>query len=172
MTTKKPAPAGTERRFALAAEAFGKAAKELGKRDFAKAQELFDRVIEDHAEETAIVDRARTYRRICVKELDDSSEAVPKGYESILARGVVTHNLGEYDKALTLFQKAVEEQPGSQDAFYCLAAAAAQVGDTGLALSSLGKCIEIGPGNRAQARADSDFDGLRETEEFIDLVYS
>jgi tetratricopeptide (TPR) repeat protein len=171
MPTKKTATGG-ERRFAQAVDAFEKAVKALGKRDYAKGKELFDQLIEAHPDERDLLDRARSYREVCRRALEARPGAKPKGFEGFMSHAVLKHNEGEFDAALKLLEQALGLEPSSDDALYCLAATAAQVGDTDRALEALGKAIQIEPGNRAQARGDSDFDGLRESEAFIDLVYT
>jgi tetratricopeptide (TPR) repeat protein len=171
MPTKK-ANAGSDRRFAQAVEAFEKAVKALGKRDYEKARDLFDQLIQGFPDERDLLDRAHSYREVCRKALDTRPGAKPKGFDALLAHAVLTHNRGEFDEALKLLEQALGLEPTSDDALYCLAASAAQAGHTDRALEALGKAIEIEPGNRAQARSDSDFDALRESEAFIDLVYT
>jgi tetratricopeptide (TPR) repeat protein len=172
MTTKKPAPAGSDRRFAQAADAFGKAVKALGKRDFEKARSLFDELIATHPEERDILDRARSYRDVCAAALDKKPAARPKGHDELVLHGVVRHNEGDYEGALKLLRQALEERPESEDALYCIAASSALAGDAPAALEALSKAIEIGPGCRAQARADADFDAMRDNEDLIDLLYA
>jgi len=171
MATKK-STAGSDRRFSQAVEAFEKAVKALGKRDYEKARDLFDQLIEAHPDERDIVDRAQSYGEVCRRALETRPGAKPKGFEALLSHAVMQHNRGEFDEALKLLEQALGLEPTSDDALYCLAASAAQAGLADRALEALGKAIEIEPGNRAQARSDSDFDGLRESEAFIDLVYT
>jgi len=171
MATKKSA-AGVDKRFAQAVEAFEKAVKALGKRDYEKARGLFDQLIESYPDERDLLDRARSYREVCRAALDAKPAARPKSFDGLLSNAVLAHNRGEYDAALELLDQALGLEPSSDDALYCVAATAAQAGHSERALDALGKAIEIEPGNRAQARSDTDFDGLRENEAFIDLVYS
>ena len=171
MATKKSAT-GVDKRFARAVDAFEKAVKALGKRDYEKAHGLFDNLIESHPQERDLLDRARSYREVCRAALESKPAAKPKSFEALLTSAVMTHNQGDFDAALKLLEQALSLKGSSDDALYCIAATAAQAGDPDRALDSLGKAIEIEPGNRAQARSDSDFDVLRENEAFIDLVYT
>jgi len=171
MATKKVA-AGSDRRFSQAVEAFEKAMKALGKRDYEKARELFDQLIESHPEERDVLDRARSYRDACAAALETRPAVKPKGFEAIMSEAVLRHNRGEFDQSLPLIEQALGLEPASDDALYCLAASAALSGRAERAIEALGKAIEIEPGNRAQARSDSDFDALRENEAFIDLIYA
>jgi tetratricopeptide (TPR) repeat protein len=171
MPTKK-STAGSDRRFAQAVEAFEKAFKAFGKRDYEKARDQFDHIIKAYPDERDIVDRALSYREACRRALDTRPGTKPKGFEALLSHAVMQHNSGEFDEALKLLEQALGLEPSSDDALYCLAATAAQAGHADRALEALGRAIEIEPGNRAQARSDSDFDTLRENEAFIDLVYT
>ncbi len=55
---------------------------------------------------------------------------------------------------------------------YCLAAAHARAGDIAAALKALRSAISASPANRAQARSDSDFDSIRDEDDFVALVYA
>lgn len=170
MASKK-AGQGVDRRFSQAVEAFDKAVRALGKHDYEKARDLLDQVIENFPEERDLLDRARSYRLACQRALRKPA-ARPKTATDLLALSTLRHNEGDFDEAVKLQEAALAQEPGNDDALYCLAASAAQAGDHGRALEALTKAIEIARGNRAQARGDSDFDPLREDEAFIDLIYA
>jgi Flp pilus assembly protein TadD len=89
----------------------------------------------------------------------------------MLNHGVFLHNRGEYEEALRVLKQAAEIHPRNEHVLYCLAATAARTGDTATALKALRSAIAASPASRAQARSDSDFDLLRDDEEFIALVH-
>jgi tetratricopeptide (TPR) repeat protein len=160
-----------ERRGAHALELFEKAMKALGRKDYEKALGLFDSLIEDHAEERDLVERAKTYRSVCERAVEKKPAFRPKTFEELLHYGVFLHNRGEYAEALRFLHQAIEMHPKNEHAQYCLAAAAARGGDAAAALKALRSAITASSANRAQARGDSDFDPIREHEEFVALVY-
>jgi tetratricopeptide (TPR) repeat protein len=172
MSTKKPA-GPVDRRTVQAIEAFEKGVKAVGKRDFERAQAAFDEVIESYPDERDVVERARTYRAVCERSLTEAKRASfkPKGFEDLVNHGVFLHNRGEFEEALKFLRQAAEIHPRNDHVLYCLAATAARAGDTPAAVKALGSAIAVSSDNRALARGDSDFDPIRDDEEFVELVY-
>jgi tetratricopeptide (TPR) repeat protein len=152
-------------------EIFERAMKALGKRDFDKTKELLDELIDSQPEEGDILERARAYRTLCERALDKRPSFRPKTFEEMLNYGVFLHNRGEFEEALKYFHQGAELHPKNEHVLYCMAAAAARAGDTPSALKALKSAIASNPANRAQARSDSDFDPIREDEEFVAIVY-
>jgi tetratricopeptide (TPR) repeat protein len=169
MSGKKTASTAA-RRPSPALDSFEKAVKALGKRDYQKALELFDLVIQQHPNERDVAERARTYRRVCERALDTRPAFKPKGFEELMAWGVFLHNRGEHSDAVRFLRQATEQAPGNADARYCLAAAAAQAGDAQASLDALERAIALAPDTRAQARFDVDFEALRDDDRFAMLL--
>jgi Tfp pilus assembly protein PilF len=167
MSAKKPAP---DRRFSQAVETFERGMKALGKRDYEKAKDLMEEVVASHGDERELVERARAYITLCERALDKRPSFRPKTFEDLLNYGVFLHNRGEFQDALKYLHQAAEIHPKNEHVLYCLAAAAARAGDTATALKSLRSAINANPASRAQARSDSDFDPIREDEEFLALL--
>jgi tetratricopeptide (TPR) repeat protein len=168
MAARKPV---VDKRAAQALEAFAKAVKVLGRKDFDRALELFDRLIEEYPEERDLVERARSYRAICERSLEKRRPR-PKSFEDLLNHGVYLHNRGDYADALKTFRQAAEIHPKNEHVLYCLAAAQARTGDAAAAIKALRSAINANPANRAQARSDADFEGLRENSDFAALVFA
>jgi tetratricopeptide (TPR) repeat protein len=164
MSTKKPV-APVDRRTAQAIEVFEKGVKAVGKRDFERAQAAFDEVIGSYPEERDVVERARAYRAVCERSLSEAKRANyrPKGFEDLVNQGVYLHNRGEYEEALKFLRQAADMHPRNDHVLYCLAAPAA--------VKALRSAISVSSDNRALARVDSDFDPIRDDEEFVELVY-
>jgi tetratricopeptide (TPR) repeat protein len=160
-----------DKRTAHALEAFAKAVKALGKKDFDRALALFDSLIEAHPEERDLVERARSYRAICERALEKRRPR-PKSFEDLLNHGVYLHNRGDYAEALKTFQHAAEIHPKNEHVLYCIAAAQARTGDVNAAIKALRSAIHANPANRAQARSDADFEALRENSDFAALVFA
>jgi tetratricopeptide (TPR) repeat protein len=167
--TKK---SGSDRRSVKALELFEKGVKALGKRDFDRARESFLGLVAEHAAERDVVERARAYLRVCERALEKKPSFKPKGFDDLLHYGVFLHNKGEYDDALRFLREAAEIQPRNEHVQYCVAASAARAGETEAALKALRFAIGQNAQNRAQARVDSDFDPIREDQEFQTLVYT
>jgi tetratricopeptide (TPR) repeat protein len=164
-------PAAVDKRPGPALELFEKAVKALGKKDFDRALDLFDTLIEQHPQEKELLERARAYRTVCERATEKRPSFRPKGFEDLLNYGVYFHNRGEFTDALKYFQQAAEIHPRNEHVLYCLAAAFSRSGDTPLALKALRSAIGVSASNRAQARSDADFDPIREDPDFVALVY-
>jgi tetratricopeptide (TPR) repeat protein len=160
----------SDRRSAQAVELFEKAVRALGKRDYERAKEHFDSLLSAHAEERDVAERARLYLGVCRRALEKRPAFKPKTFDELLNYGVFLHNRGEFDEALKFLGQAADQQPKNEHVLYCLAASAAQSGDVGSALKSLRAAIQASPASRAQARADADFDPIRENEEFVEIL--
>lgn len=163
--------AAVDRRQSPALELFEKAVKALGKKDYERALELFDSLIEQHPQEKELVERARAYRTACERATEKRPHFRPKGFEDLLNYGVYLHNRGEFHDALKYLQQAAEIHPRNEHVLYCLAAAFSRSGDTPLALKALRSAIGVSASNRMQARSDTDFDPIREDPDFVALVY-
>ncbi len=165
---KKPArPPVTDRRYQQALDLFERAVKALGRKDFDRAKELLDTLLEEHADQQELLERARAYRSRCARPRRQSR---PRTFEELVNYGVVLHNQGDFAQAVKYLSQAVELQPRSESALYCLAAAQARAGDTVAALRALRSAINANPASRAQARHDADFEPLRGAVEFRTLV--
>lgn len=162
-----PAPVG-DRRYQQGMERFEKAVKAFGRKDFDRAGELLDSLIEDHEDHLDLVERARAYRAMCERAKD--RPARPRGFEELLNYGVVLHNRGEYPAAVRYLRQALEKHPRNEHALYCLAAAQSRAGDVDGALKALRSAIHANPASRTQARQDADFLPLRGEDEFQALV--
>jgi tetratricopeptide (TPR) repeat protein len=171
MSDRKAAAAVADRRFTQALEAYERAVKALGKKDYERALEYLDGLISSHPEERDLLERARAYRTVCERALERKPSFRPKGFEDLLNYGVFLHNRGEYEEAIKYLQQAAEIHPKNEHVLYCLAAASARAGDAAGATKALRSAIGVNGANRAQARSDSDFDSIREEPEFVSLVH-
>jgi len=162
----------SERRSEKALELFERAMKAMAKKDFDRARESFDTLLAEHPQERDVAERARAFRLVCDRARERKSAYRPKGFEDLLQYGVFLHNKGEFDEALRFLREAADIHPKNEHVQYCVAASAARAGDTDSALKALRSAITANPQNRAQAQVDSDFDPIREDEEFQTLVYA
>ena len=171
MSSKKPV---VDRRQSAALEAFEKGLRALGKKDYERAGEIFQELIDSYPEERDLLERTRAYRAVCERAQAESKRSPfkPKTFDEMVNYGVYLHNRGEFEEALKFLRQAEEVHPRNEHVQYCLAATAARAGDTPAALKALRTAIQASPSNRALAKSDSDFDPIRNDDEFIDLVYA
>jgi tetratricopeptide (TPR) repeat protein len=170
VNAKKGPAAARDRRSTQALEQYEKAVKALGKRDYEKARDAFDATIDGFPEERDVAERARLFRGLCERALDKRAAYKPKTFEDLLNHGVVLHNRGEFLEALKVLGQAAEIHPKNEHVLYCTAASAARAGDAATALKALKGAIQANGANRAQALVDEDFEALRDSDEFEDLV--
>jgi tetratricopeptide (TPR) repeat protein len=163
-----PPPPVLDKRTLHALELFQKASKALNRKDFSRARDLLDELIEKHPEERDVLERARAYRALCERALE--RVARPKTFEDLLHYGIYHHNRGEYQEALKYLNQAAEIHPRNEHVLYCVAASAARTGDNATALKALRSAITASPANRAQAKSDLDFESLREHPDFLALL--
>jgi tetratricopeptide (TPR) repeat protein len=167
---RKPArSAVVDRDYQRALDLFERAVKALGRKDFDRARVLLDSLLSDYPGQQDLVERARAYRSMCVRPRRVSRPR-PKTFEELLNYGVVLHNRGDFAQAVKYLSLAVAQEPRSESALYCLAAAQARAGETAAALRALRSAINANPSSRAQARHDADFEPLRGAIEFRALV--
>jgi tetratricopeptide (TPR) repeat protein len=171
MSAKKPAAPTLDRRSLQALELFEKGMKALGKRDYERARDHFESLTTSFPEERDLLERARAYLALCARHVEKRPAFRPKTFEEMLHHGVYLHNRGEYEEALKFLRQAADIHPRNEHVLYCLAATLARAGDAPGALKALRSAVTASPGNRTQARTDTDFDALREDEEFISIVY-
>lgn len=76
----------------------------------------------------------------------------------------------EFEKAKEVLREVAEEYPDAGGVLYNLACAECLTGETEQALEHLRRALELDPKLIEVARTDSDFDAIREREEFTSLI--
>jgi tetratricopeptide (TPR) repeat protein len=101
-----------------------------------------------------------------------TKEAPPDDPTSLVDRGVVFHNLHDYDEAITCYKKALEKADNKdQDyIYYAMASSEAGQGNRDKAIEYLRKAIQMKSELRFVARSDPDFEPLADSSEFRELV--
>ena len=119
--------------------------------------------------EVEIIARAQTYIQVCNHKLSHSP-SIPRNADELYDRGVFALNIGDFTQARTFFEKALRLRPDEAHLLYSLAATHAQTGSHDQALDYLKRSIQIQPKFRTQALNDTDFSGLRENKQFLELL--
>ena len=141
----------------------------MHRHEYADAVEMFRALIAKFPAERGLLDRARVYLDHCERELRRQPPA-PKTVEERLTAATAALNLDDDRRAEVLAESVLAEEPRHDLALYLLAAIAARRDATDAALVYLGEAIAISPEARAQARLDADFESLRDTDRFRELV--
>ncbi len=159
--------------YQKALSAYTDAMKEFHKGRFEKAAELLRGVIEKHSAEREFADRAKMYLAVCDVRLKESREVpVPKSYEDFCHFGVYQMNLGRYDEALKLLDKALKLKPDEAIAHYLTAAALARTDKPDEAFEALKRAIQIDKFYKIPAQNEADFQSLWEDKKFKLLTRS
>ncbi len=165
-----PPPLLRESKSTVAALArLEKGIKSLYQKDFKKARAEFNALLDDYPGETEILARARTYLQICARE--ESAHKKPTiTNDQLYSLGVMEHNRGNYDGALSYFNQSLSQRPDSDYIHYSIASSLAMKGDALESIQALRRAIELNEDNRIYAKNDSDFLSLHVHKEFTDLV--
>ena len=101
---------------------FSKAIEAFKKGEFAEAKSSFDAIIGSGSDEPMMVDRSRTYVRICEQRLAPD-EAEPADAEGRFYRAVLLINEGRGEDALGYIDQALQDSPTSARLLYTRASA-------------------------------------------------
>jgi tetratricopeptide (TPR) repeat protein len=111
------------------------------------------------------------YIQVCKQKLENETKSsAPHNADELYDHGVFALNIGDFTQARVFFEKALRLHPDEPHLLYSLAATHAQTGAHEEALNYLKRSIQIQPRFRAQAYNDSDFSGLRDNRQFLELV--
>ena len=89
---------------------------------------------------------------------------------SFLATSFSSSSIRRLDEALGIFLELIQRKPNNSSHWYNLACIYALQQKQPEALESLEKAIELDQKYKQQARTDSDFDSIRDSEAFQELV--
>jgi len=162
----------TPARVTPAAEAvalFQHGMEAMQRHDYTDASRAFQGILMGFPAERALAERAKVYLALCERELDKRPPA-PRTIEERLTAATAALNNDNDAAAEELARSVLGDEPRQDLALYLLAAVHARRGDQEEALSLLRKVLVLTPEASAQARADADFDGLHDLEEFRALT--
>jgi len=146
-----------------------KGIKLIYQKEFKRARVEFKSIGETYPGEPEIIARALSYLQICDRE--ETAHRKPLvTQDQLYGLGVMEHNRGNYDGAISYFRQSLEKNKNADYVYYSLAASQALKNDVNAAVDSLRKAIELNEDNRVYAKNDPDFDPLHIQKDFTDLV--
>ena len=146
---------------------YGKGLERLHAGDWAKAAELFEKVLAAADDEPTIAARARQYLAASRQRIDGAGPRPAKADDPFL-EAVFEKNRGDLDAALALCRKGGRD--GKDERFAYLAASIYAVQDrTDEAVEALARAVELNPKNRIHAFHDADFAELRKSKDHAHL---
>jgi tetratricopeptide (TPR) repeat protein len=127
-------------------------------------------LIQKYPDEKELVDRARVYLAVCERQKNAARAALVEP-EDFYYVALLEKNRGNVTEAIEHAKRAARNNGGGKVDFL-LACCYAQSGEVDTAMEHLRKAIEEDHRNRILARHDRDFDPLRETPAFLELLAS
>ena len=142
----------------------------LQKKRFEEAEKNLLDLIQKYPDEKELVDRARVYLAVCERRKKAARPALIEPEEFYYA-AVIEKNRGNVSEAIEHLKRAAKKNGGGRVDFL-LACCYAQSGDPITALEHLKMAIEEDQRHRILARHDRDFDPVRDSPEFQELLAS
>jgi len=155
-------------RFAQAVQNYEAGLKSLQEHKFERAKGFFQKVIAGASRE--LRDRAAVHLNTCNQQLSRNATSF-KTPEEHYDFAVSLMNMGEYISAREHLEKIVRQAPKADYGWYGLAVLDCLNGHFEEALKHLREAIRLNPGNRFQARNDSDFKNIFDDPRFTELLY-
>lgn len=142
----------------------------LQRRKLDEAERHFADLIQKYPEEKELVDRARVYLAVCERQKLAARSTLSEP-EDFYYAAVLEKNRGNVEEAIEHLKRAARKNGGGKVDFL-LACCYAQRGEPGSALEYLRRAIGEDQRNRILARHDRDFDPVRDSPEFQELLAS
>jgi len=142
----------------------------LQRRKLDEAERRFLDLVQKYPEEKEVVDRARVYLAVCERQKPETRPSLSEP-EDFYYAAVLEKNRGRVDEAIEHLKRAARKNGGGKVDFL-LACCYAQRGESGSALEHLRRAIDEDQRNRILARNDRDFDPVRDSPEFRELLAS
>lgn len=140
---------------------------------YTNALKLFGKIEEGFPEETEVLARIKSFRKICERQLANNQKGGLEGEtaEAIFDLGVYYHNNGDFEKALELYAQALSKSKGNTDhVHYAVAATLSRQGNAAKAVESLKKAVAANSNCRFHASHDPDFGPIADDPGFRSIV--
>jgi len=155
--------------YARAVRLYEKGLRALQRNNYDGAAAIFQQILEKFSEERELCERAQLYLNVC--ERGTGAQAIsPKSIDERILAATVALNHRDVDRVLSLLQTVPLSHPKQDHVQYMLALVHALRDDSEMAIEHLGKAVALNPDNRVQAKQEPDFDSIRKTQAFIDVL--
>ena len=144
-----------------AVHAYERGVEALQRRDYDRAAQLLESVIDRYPDEKELHERVRLYLNVCRRQAAPP-DRTPQTLEERVYAATLAINAGAYENGLTQLRLAVEADPSNDHVHYMLAVVQALRRDFASSLAHLQRAVELNPENRFLALQDADLAGLRE----------
>ena len=161
---KKTTPASTGPAF----QHYQAAVQLLQQGRYEKALAAFEKLLP--AAPPTILERCQMYINTCRRQLEKPKLDFPTPEEHY-DFAVSLMNLGDFVTAREHLEKLSNQRPALDFIWYGFAVLECLTGRTSESLQHLAEAIRLNPGNRFQARNDSDFRNMADDPRFTELLY-
>jgi tetratricopeptide (TPR) repeat protein len=141
----------------------------LQSKQYDKAIQLLQSVIDLFADEKELHERARLYLNVALRH-SRPPDSTPHGPDERLYAATLKLNAGRYDEALELLTALERDVPPDDHVQFVLAMVHLHRGDPAEALRRLVRAVELNPANRHAAMQDAELAPLREDPGFRDTI--
>lgn len=149
---------------------FDRGVSALQRKKVDEAERHFLDLIQKYPDEKELVDRSRVYLAVCERQKKGPRPELTEP-EDFYYAAILEKNRGNVAEAIEHLKQAAKKNGGGKVDFL-LACCYAQTGESNTALEHLKRAIEEDQRHRVLARHDSDFDPVRDTPEFQELLAS
>jgi tetratricopeptide (TPR) repeat protein len=157
-------------RYENAIQAYENGIKLMHSEQFDRAIRCFEDLVNGHADEPEIQERAKVLIHACEKKIHERERTVLRSADDHYNVGIAELNRRELGSAIEHLQHALKLMPKADHVLYALATANALQGNRDEALQHLRQSIHYRAENRFLATRDSDFEALQDDEDFKQLV--
>ena len=153
---------------------YNQAMEVFKKRDYKKANDLFEKIIEKYKDSESFsvqeyIGKAKVYKSICDSQLNPVKIEL-KTDEDYLNEGIFNLNKGDFDKAIEYLSKLVNKKDKKAFVNYLLSITYLKKQEISTSLDYLKKTIDEDEFYKILAYNESDFEKLKENEDFLTLV--
>ena len=153
---------------------YSQAIEVFRKKDYKKAFELFDKIIEKYKDSESYsvqeyIGKSKVYYSVCDSKLNPVKIELTSD-EDYLNEGIFNLNKGDFDKAIEYLEKVKNKKDKKAFVNYLLSIIYNKKEDLEKSLDLLKKAIEEDDFYKILAYNEPDFENLKENEDFLALV--
>jgi tetratricopeptide (TPR) repeat protein len=146
-----------------AVRAYEQGVEALQQRDYGRAAQLLEPIINRYPDEKELHERVRLYLNVCRRQTAPP-DRTPQTLEERVYAATLAINAGAYENGLTQLRLALEADPSNDHVHYMLAVVHALRRDFASSRAHLQRAVELNRDNRFLALQDADLAGLREAD--------
>ena len=159
-----------EEKHSKAVSLYEKALDFLQRRNFGRAANQFEKLVNEFPEEIDLNERSRRYLQVCGRQ--ESEVVAPRTVEERVYAATLALNAGDERGALNQLETAEADSADREEVQYMLAVVHATSGNKEAAVNYLRQAIELNPDNRFLARHEASFDVFQEDDVVQQLLAS